>query len=103
MVRDRKDLGKMFRKILENDNVYFSPPSSKEMKYPCIRYNLSSATSQFADNGPYLVNLRYEVVLITKTVNNFELLEKILNLPMTSMDRMYCADGLSHYVFTMYY
>lgn len=103
MVRDRKELGKKFRQILGNNNVYFSPPDSKQMRYPCIRYNFASAVSQHADNRLYKLNLRYEVILITKSVDDLDLVEKMLELPMCSMDRQYFADGLNHYVFTIYY
>lgn len=103
MARDRKDLGMIYRQILGNDNVYFSPPSSKQMKYPCIKYDLSDMSAVYADNRLYNLMYRYEVVLITHMADNSDLLEKILSLPFTRLDRTYYVEGLHHYVFTVYY
>lgn len=104
MVRDRKELGKIFRQILGNDNVYFSPPSSKQMKYPCIRYNVAGSEMDHANNSVYRMSLRYEVTYITKSsTSGSNLIEEMLKIPYCRFDRRYYADGLDHYVFTLYY
>ena len=42
------------RRILGSTNVYFEPPTSLVMKFPCIRYKRSDIDVVFADNKPYL-------------------------------------------------
>ena len=49
----RAELGKIFREILGNGNVYFQPPSNTQMRYPAIRYERSEMAVKHADNGNY--------------------------------------------------
>lgn len=85
------------------DNVYYQPPENLKLKYPCIIYERSNAVSQYADNIPYKKDKRYTVTLITKTADNDEYLDKILDLPMCTFDREFKNDNLVHDVFTIYF
>ena len=40
-------------------NVYFCPPTGKQLEYPCIIYERSYAKASFADNAPYILDTRY--------------------------------------------
>ena len=49
----RLDLQTELEELLGSRNVYFQPPESLRMNYPCIRYTRSSGETTFADNKPY--------------------------------------------------
>lgn len=100
--RPRTDLSKILREILGTTNVYFQPPPTVEMKYPCIVYERSSADSQFADNIPYVHKKRYKVTYIDTNPDS-EIPDKIANLPMCVFDRHYTADNLHHDAFNLYF
>lgn len=88
--------------LLDSENCYFSPPSTKRMKYPCIVYELSGIRSDFADNLSYRSAKRYTVTVIDENPDS-EIPNQILNLPHCVFDRAFPSDGLNHFVFTLYY
>ena len=51
----RLDLHEILVDALGSGNVYFQPPASLKMVYPCIRYNRATADAKFANNGLYNV------------------------------------------------
>lgn len=101
---DRRDkLSELLKSVLGTNNVYFSPPSNVNMKYPAIRYSLDNDTAGYADNIKYLKNKRWELILIGSPSELLDLYEKINDLEYSSYNRSYDSDGLRHYVFTLYY
>lgn len=99
MSRNRLKLDNIFRSIAPN--VYFQPPESMRMKYPCILYELTSIDTKFADNNPYVRKKRYKVTVIDKNPDS-DIPDKIGGLPMTIFDRHYTSDNLHHFVFNIY-
>ena len=85
-----------------NDHVYYQPPENLNMEYPCIRYSKSNITSRHADNINYVNKTSYEIVVIDKHPDNV-VIEKILELPLSSYDRHYISDNLNHDVIRIYY
>lgn len=102
MVKPREELHEILCNILGSRNCYFQPPSSKEMKYPCIRYELARIDQTHADNISYLNAKAYSLTYIDEDPDS-DMPDKILKLPYCSFDRSYDADGLHHTVFTLYY
>lgn len=98
----RLELHSIFESILNNKNVYFQPPMSKQMKYDAIRYCRKDIENVYANNGVYNQYDCYEVIAIYKNPDS-DIPEKISRLPMCSFDRHYVADNLNHDVFTIYY
>lgn len=98
----RANLQKILEDILGSDHVYFQPPETVKMKYPCIVYNLSSAQTDFADNQPYRYKKRYQITVIDRDPDS-EIPDKIAMLPMCVFDRPYTANNLNHSVFYIYY
>lgn len=89
--------------FLGSTNVYFQPPESVKMEYPCIVYKLGGIPVNKADNTVYKFNTYYEVTLIHKDPDN-ELKDKILKyFKYCSFDRFYIADNLNHYVYRLYF
>jgi hypothetical protein len=99
----RLKLHEEFCEILNNRNVYFKPPESKKMTYPCIRYNLSGINIRCADDRMYKNINEYEVIVIDRDPES-EIHNKILGyFPMCNFIRSYIADNLNHTVLKLYY
>jgi len=88
--------------ILGSNNVYFQPPETIRLQYPCIIYERSDMDKKYADNRAYMNMVRYSLTLITRSPES-DLVKAILELPYCSYDRYYAADTLNHDVFTLYY
>ena len=98
----RTDLQDIFKSILGSGNVYFQPPASVKLKYPCIIYELSNAQSLFANDKPYTHHLRYDVIVIDRNPDS-EIPGKVAMLPKCSFGRHYTMDNLYHTVYNIYY
>ena len=89
--------------LLGSRNVYFQPPESIKMKYPCIVYSLSKLDYKHANNKVYKSDKAYETIVIDPDPDG-DIYERLLNhFPMCQFDREYPADDLNHYVFTIFY
>lgn len=103
MARSRIEFDSKLREALGSSNVYFQPPESVKLKYPCIIYELSDLDTRHADNKAYKKDVAYDVTIITKDPEFF-LIEDILDLfSMVRFNRPYMADNLNHYNYTIYY
>lgn len=98
----RHELQSKLEELLGSRNVYYQPPESVKMSYPAIRYSKKNIDSKNANDGKYLNNTSYEIIVIDKKPDN-EVINKILNLPYSSYDRPYKTDNLYHDVLTLYY
>lgn len=88
--------------ILGSNNVYFQPPSSVKLSYPCIVYKRSSQKEHRAGNILYQMQKRYSITVIDKDPDS-KIPDKIMNLPYCEFDTHYTTDGLNHDVYTVYY
>lgn len=108
MARDRLELHNEFINILgtqgqEISRVYYQPPESIKMEYPCIKYSRTGVNLRRANNGVYITVNRYEVTVIDYDSDS-EIPDKILtHFQMCSFDRAYSADNLYHTTLTLYY
>ena len=98
----RLDLHEIFCSTLGSRNVYFQPPETIKMNYPCIVYERASNDTRFADNRPYISIRRYTVTIIDKNPDS-QLPDKLGELPLCRLNRVYTADNLNHYVFDIYF
>lgn len=99
----RLKLHEEFKVVLGSRNVYFQPPASVLMKYPCIRYSKKGNDARYANNGIYKTMDRYEGVVIDYDPDTTIPDRLLKHLPMCSLGSGYVADGLNHYPFTVYY
>lgn len=100
-MRTRLQLHEKLCDILGSRNVYFRPPA-KGMKYPCIIYDLEGYDPRYADNIPYTDPKRWSLTVIDQNPDS-EIPYKLLQLSYCHLDRPYQADGLNHFVFTLYW
>lgn len=98
----RIDLHDTLLSLLGTSAVYYQPPESIKMMYPCIVYERSPGDTQFADNGAYIHKRRYSITAIYEDPDS-DLPDKIANLPMCIHDRHFTSNNLNHDVFNMYY
>lgn len=89
--------------LLGSRNVYFSPPESVKLKYPCIIYKLNDTSTRFADDQAYNIRKRYSLTYISpKPDSNIEETFQ-LTFPLCTFDRFFTSDNLNHYTFNLYY
>ena len=101
-MRPRTELQSILEGLLGSHNVYFQPPSSVSMAYPCIVYSLSTARTTYADNRPYGYDKRYQVTIIDKNPDS-PIPDKVAMLPQCGFDRHFTADNLNHDVYNLYF
>lgn len=95
----RLDLSRVFHEICEN--VYFQPPESKKLEYPCIIYEKRTGDTSFADDVPYHVNWAYTITVIDPNPDS-DIPDQVALLPMCRIDRCFTSDNLNHTTFVMY-
>lgn len=103
----RLDLDRDLRSLLGSDNVYYQPPESLKIKYPCFIYRLSGANQIPADNDLYLYVRQYTLTYVTKDPDS-ELIDEIpkyftKKLKGCRMSTFFTSDNLNHYNYTIYY
>lgn len=99
----RLDLHEELCNILGSRNVYYQPPASVKMKYPCIRYSSDGVDVDRADNRPYKKTNRYEGVIIDSNPDSMIADNILEHFEMCSLGSGYTADNLNHFPFTLYY
>lgn len=99
---DRLKLHSKLQEILGSQNVYFQPPSSIRMAYPCIIYRLQNIDEKFANDSLYARKKRYIITIIDSNPDSV-IPDKVSELQLTTFDRYYSADNLNHYVYLTYY
>lgn len=88
--------------LLGSSNVYFQPPASFKMIYPCIVYQRDNEDNKYANNLPYSQNKRYAVTVIDRNPDS-EIPDKVAALPLSSFTRHFTADNLNHDVYNLYF
>lgn len=98
----RAELQSLLVEILGSDQVYFQPPPSVQMQYPCIVYRRDYMDVKHADNRPFNRRMRYQVTVIDRDPDSV-IPDKIAELPLCSFDRFYTAENLNHDVFKLFF
>jgi len=98
----RLELQSVLEVLLGSENVYFQPPQSTKMAFPCIVYHPDNMDTQFAGNVPYSVTQRYQVTVIDKNPDSL-IPMKVAHLPRCLYNRFFTADNLNHSVFNLYF
>ena len=102
MVR-RFKLHEALESLLGNDHVYFQPPESLKMEYPCIRYKRDTGYTRYANDMPYNFKTRYSITYITRDPDDPFVEKLAYAFPTIEHDRFYTMDNLNHDVFTLYF
>lgn len=98
----RLELHEILVSLLGSRNVYFQPPSSIKLIYPCIIYGLENIKVTYADSIKYANKKAYVITVIDQNPDS-DIPNRILTLNYCGFDRHFIADNLNHYVFTLFY
>ena len=88
--------------LLGSNHVYFQPPSSIAMQYPCIVYKLDYVDTMFADNKPYMKSIRYLVEVIDADPDSL-IPGKVSELKASDFVRKFTFDNLNHTLYNVYF
>lgn len=89
--------------LLGSDNVYFQPPETVKLRYPCIIYEKAKKALSYADNKIYGNVDCYTVTSIYKSIDD-DISDTILEaFSMIRHDRTFKNDNLYHDVFQLFY
>lgn len=85
------------------ENVYYQPPGTVRMEYPCIRYKRENIPAQYADDIRYISKDKYTLIVIDPDPDS-QIPDILLkSFSMISSDREYTAENLNHFVLTLYF
>jgi len=98
----RLELHEKLCDILGSRKVYFKPPESGRLSYPCIIYTLSHVDIRSADNRPYKWLDQYQLTLITDDPDT-DIRRGIEQLPRIRFSNKFVSDNLYHFVYQIYY
>jgi hypothetical protein len=100
----RLQLQSLLEEITEN--VYFQPPATLKMDYPCIRYERNGGNVrgnvQRAGNLPYRLAKRYQITVIDRNPDS-TLPDQVEALAMCEFDRWFARDNLNHWVYNLFF
>jgi hypothetical protein len=99
---DREDLHDKLVEILGSNYVYFQPPETVRLTYPCIIYKRSGVDSRYADDSPYTLTKLYMVTVIDTNPDSL-IPDKIGALSNCSFRTHFTKDNLNHDVYNLYY
>ena len=101
MEKTRLNLQEELEGFLGSRNVYYQPPETIKLKYPCIIYEKSRVQQVYANNNTYLKHKEYSITVIYREADS-DLPDRMLDsFKLISFDRHYKADNLYHDVFTI--
>ena len=98
----RSQLQTLLVTLLGSNYVYFQPPPSISLEYPCIIYRRDFAETDFADNKPYSHKKRYLITVIDRDPDSL-IPGKVAEIPTCVFDRFYAADNLNHDVYKLFF
>lgn len=98
----RLELQSMLEGLLGSNRVYFQPPETVKMEYPCIVYFRTNYEKTSADGIMYKLDKSYQLMFITREPDP-AILDVLVALKYCRFDRHYVADNLHHYIYTLYY
>ena len=103
-MRSRADLHNILLGILGDNtrHVYFQPPESLKIEYPCIIYERRDINNEHANNEVYLQPIVYTVTVIDYDPDS-EIVKRMSKFPTANFVRHYASDQLNHDVFEIYY
>lgn len=84
-------------------NVYFQPPSSLQMVYPCIIYSKSPKSKQFGNDATYISKQGYQLMVIDRSPTSTTADELESYFQYCTITQYYTVDSLNHTTLNLYY
>lgn len=102
MARDRLSLHDKLIGVLGSGNVYFQPPISIRLKYPCIIYKRDAEDPFYANDGKYYGMKRYMITVVDANPDSL-IPDKVSKMHYCSFLNHLTVDGLNHDVYSLFY
>lgn len=102
MIESRRKLQTALEAVLGSNHVYFQPPESIRLVYPCFVYEFDNLETRYGNNRLYKMMDRYTITHIYERISDSNLVDDILDLPYAAFDRTFISDNLYHDVYTIY-
>ena len=99
----RLDLHNELLELLGSPNVYFQPPETLKINYPCIIYKKRGGNTRFAGNHPYKHDASYDLTVIDRNPDSDIPKRVAMHFPMCIHSRSYTSNNLNHDSFILYY
>lgn len=88
---------------LGSKNVYFNPPESMKISYPCIVYARSRKSIKRADDNAYSTRTGYDVTIIQRDPDASIVDSIFYSFPYVQYNRTFVSENLYHDVFVIYF
>lgn len=98
----REEIQDLLEGILGNGRVYYQEPPNTGMKYPCMVYRFERPKVAYANNKPYIINGRWEVHHMYKSVTNDLVTTMLFAAPYVTHDNRAKHDGVYNDYYTIY-
>lgn len=89
------------KEALGSDNVYFQPPETMKLSYPCIVFSETRPKVVFANNELYRDMKAFRVIYMDSLPTS-DVPDKIKRIRYSSLEQIYKSGNLNHYAFTIY-
>lgn len=99
----RIELQQKFEDILGSKKVYFQPPETMKLQYPCILYFKTSTPANYADDLIYKYKQGYTVTVVDSDPDSEIPFTLLKALPYSKIDSFYKSEGLNHTKLTIFY
>jgi hypothetical protein len=96
----RSDLQELLLELCPN--VYFQPPPSLAMQYPCVVYQRDYMLDEHADNETYVTFKRYQVTVLDRDPDS-TIVDAVKRLALCTYDRFFTVNNLNHDVFKLFF
>ena len=100
MARPRVELQTLLKEYC--DTVYFQPPSSIRINYPCIVYNRSTDYLNRANNSLYMKEKMYRVTVMDKNPDS-DIADRLQELPWAVIISRDVIDNIYQTTLNIYY
>lgn len=84
------------------ERVYFDPPDTLQMVYPCITYTRDKMKTKYAGDKPYSIRHGYQVTVIDRNPDS-DIVKAVSALPMCTYSSGFITENLHHDVFSIYF
>ena len=100
MARPRVELQELLKEYC--DTVYFQPPSSIRINYPCIVYSRSTDYLNRANNSLYMKEKMYRVTVMDKNPDS-DIADRLQELPWAVIISRDVIDNIYQTTLNIYY
>lgn len=97
----RLKLQSKLEEILGSSNVYYQPPETVKMTYPCIVFSLQDIPTQYSGDKITHYTFVYSVIYISRKSVSDTRIKILNNIPKSKFNRRYIYDTLYHDEFTI--